>query len=236
MNAAQSYTQTDTLQFPSRVGQYAVRVVTDSNQKVQELSFANNSGTSSPVNDQALYHATIATSVTTVTNGTPIPLYGIASLTSNGQPAANVPVAVGIMVAGTTCTLTAMTNGNGQYSITFQPLANETGEYSVSADDPGVTNPAVQAQFEIVGMTASPTSENVKIIPNTPLTGQITLTNLTDIALTGITATTSGGPAGLTAQVTPPSTIPARWSRSKSIVGFDRPIPPCCNVLQTPPS
>ncbi len=100
-------------------------------------------------------------------------LSGVATLTSDGNPAADVPVAVQILVDGTTRTLTATTDSNGNYSVTFQPLPDEAGEYSVTAGDPGVTNPPVQAQFEIVGMTASPATGNVTIVPNTPLTGAI---------------------------------------------------------------
>ena len=100
-------------------------------------------------------------------------LSGVATLTSDGAPAADVPVAVQILVAGTTRTLTATTDASGNYSVTFQPLPNEAGEYSVTAADPGVTNPAVQAQFAIVGMTASPATANVTVVPNTPLTGHV---------------------------------------------------------------
>ena len=207
VNAGQSYTRTETLFFPATVGPYVVRVVTDAGQSIQELSYANNTGTSSQVNDQAAYTATVSTTVTAVSSGTPVPLFGVATFTSTGGPAADVPVAVGIMVDGTTRTLTATTDFRGDYTITFQPLQNEAGEYSVTAADPGVTNPPVQAQFAIVGMTATPASANVQVIPGTPLTGQFTLTNLSDVALTGLTATTSGGPAGLSVQLTAPSQI-----------------------------
>ena len=157
VNAGQSYTQTDTIPSPSTVGQYIVRVVTDSGQSVQELSFSNNTGVAAqPFNDQAAYTATVSPSATTVSSGTPVVLSGVATMTSNSAPAADVPVAVQILVAGTTRTLTATTDSSGHYSVTFQPLPNEAGEYSVTAADPGVTNPAVQAQFEIVGMTAIP--------------------------------------------------------------------------------
>ncbi len=54
--AGQSYTQSDSLHLPATVGQYIVRVVTDADQSVQELSFSNNTGTAAqPVNDQASY-------------------------------------------------------------------------------------------------------------------------------------------------------------------------------------
>ena len=208
VNAAQSYLQTATLSFPSTVGQYIARVVTNTDQSVEELSFSNNTGTSAqPMNDQASYSATVSTNVITVSNGTPIPLFGVATLASTGAPAADVPVAVQILVAGTTRTLTATTDSSGHYSVTFQPLQNEAGEYSAAAAEPSVTNPAVQAQFEIVGMTASPASANVHVVPNTPLTGQFTLTNLSNVTLTGLTATARGGPAGLSVQLTAPSQI-----------------------------
>ena len=45
------------------------------------------------------------------------------------------------------------------------------------------------------------------VVPNTPLTGTFTLTNLSDVTLTGLTATASGGPAGLTVQLTLPGQI-----------------------------
>jgi RHS repeat-associated protein len=208
VNAGQSYMQSDTIPSPSNVGQYMVRVVIDTGQSVQELSYSDNTGVAAqPFNDQAAYTATVTASATVVSAGTPVVLSGAATLAIDGAAAGGVPVAVGILVAGTTRTLTATTDASGNYSVTFQPLPNEAGEYSVTAADAGVTNPTVQAQFQIVGMTASPPSANVTIVPNTPLTGQFTLTNLSNVTLTGLTATASGGPANLTVQLTPPSQI-----------------------------
>ena len=55
LNPGQSYTQTVTIQSPSSVGQYLVRVVTDTEDSVQELSYTNNTGVAGqPYNDQAL--------------------------------------------------------------------------------------------------------------------------------------------------------------------------------------
>jgi RHS repeat-associated protein len=208
VNPGQSVTQTDTLQFPAAVGQYIVRVVTDTGHTVEELSFSNNTGTAAqPLNNQASYTATVSTTVTTVSSGTPVPLTGVATMTSNSAPAANKPVAVEIMVAGTTRTLTATTDSSGHYSITFQPLQNEAGQYSVAAADPGVSNPAVQASFQIVGMTASPAFATLQVVPLTPLTGHFTLTDLSSTPLTGLVATAQGGPAGVTVQLSVPPTL-----------------------------
>ena len=214
VNPGLGYTQSDnTIPSPSTVGQYLVRVVTDGGQSVQELNFSNNSGTAAqPLNDQAAYSATVNSNATTVTNGTPIVLSGVATMAVGNAAAAEVPVAVQIQVGGTTRTLTATTDANGAYSTTFLPLPNEAGEYSVAASDPGVTNPAVQAHFQIIGFASTPTRDNVTVIPNTPLTGHFTLTNLGDTVLTGLTATVYGGLPGLTVQLTPPSQLPASGS------------------------
>ena len=182
-----------------------MRVVTDSGQSVQELSYSNNTGVAAqPYNDQAAYTVTVTPSATTVSAGTPVVLSGVATLTSDGDPAADVPVAVQILVAGTTRTLTATTDSNGNYSVTFQPLPDEAGDYSVTAADPGVTNPAVQAQFAIVGMTAFPGHREGDGRSQHAADGHFTLTNLSDVTFSGLTATASGGPAGLTVQLTPP--------------------------------
>ena len=174
--------------------------MTDSGESVQELTYTNNTGVAGqPWNDQAAYTATATPSAAVVSAGTPVVLSGVATMTSDGDPAADVPVAVQILVDGTTRTLTATTAPNGTYSVTFQPLPDEAGSYSVTAADPGVTNPAVQASFEIVGMSASPATGNVTVVPDTPLTGSFLLTNLSDVTLTGLTATYTGAPAGMSA-------------------------------------
>ena len=204
----QSYTQSDTITAPSNVGEYFVRVVTDSGASVQELAYSNNTGVAGqPYNDEPAYTTTVTPSASVVSAGTPVVLWGVATLTSDNDPAANVPVAIQILVDGTTRTLTGTTNASGDYSVTFQPLPDEAGNYSVTAADPGVTNPAVQAQFTIVGMTATPATANVTVVPNTPLTGTFTLTNLSDETLTGLSGSYSGEASGMTVQLTLPSEI-----------------------------
>ena len=40
----QTYTQNDTITLPTDVGQYLLRIVTDPDQSIQELSYGNNTG------------------------------------------------------------------------------------------------------------------------------------------------------------------------------------------------
>ncbi len=160
---------------------------------------------------QSPYYATVSTTITTpVLNGTPIPFAGQAISTATGQPVAGVPVSVDVLVAGTERVLNATTDANGNYAVTFQPLPTEAGVYSIAAGYPGATIGPSQGQFTIVGMTANPANiASLSLAPGTPLTGQITLTNLTDMPLTGLAATVEGGPTGLTSQLTIPQTLEA---------------------------
>jgi hypothetical protein len=217
--AGQAYTQTATITLPTGVGQYNVRVVADADQQLQELAFNNNSasGTQS-INVQAPYTATVSTTIaSSVPTGTPVPLSGLATLIASGQPAANVPVAVQILVDGTERTLTATTDAQGDYSTTFQPLANEAGDYAITAGYPGAPLGTTQAQFQIVGISATPPNATLQVVPDTPLTGQFTLTNMTDAPLSGITATAESGPAGLSVQLNTPQTL---WPSGQATLSY----------------
>ncbi|HWE97612.1 MAG TPA: CARDB domain-containing protein [Tepidisphaeraceae bacterium] len=208
--AGGSYFQTQTITLPTAPGHYSVRIVADSGQNVQELSFNNNALSSAQLLDvTAPYNASVFTTLTgPVANGTPIALSGHASLRGTNLPAANVPVAVYVTSAGLVRTLTATTDGNGNYSTTFLPFPLETGTYSISAGYPGAPVGASQGQFTIVGITANPLHDSLRVQVGTPLDGQITLTNLGTTDLSGITAVAQGGPAALNVQLNVASMLP----------------------------
>jgi hypothetical protein len=127
LDVGASYTQNATIALPNSIGQYAVRVVTDTNNQLQELSFQNNSLTGPTVNVQPPYTATVTTTLTApISIGTPVTLSGHATLTASGQPAANSPVTVFVIVNGMQRTLNATTDANGNYSTVFQPLGFDT--------------------------------------------------------------------------------------------------------------
>ena len=92
-------------------------------------------------------------------------------------------------------------------SVTFQPLPQEAGVYSINADHPGVLTDIVQGQFTIVGLSSQPASNSSTIVPGTPYTGQFTLTILSNVPLTGLTAVYQGGPSNTDVQLTLPQTV-----------------------------
>ena len=89
--------------------------------------------------------------------------------------------------------LTATTDANGNYTVTFTPLPNEAGAYTVAAAHPSVVEDVIQAQFELVGMSANPSSLSLRVVPGTPLTGTVEVDNLGSVPLTGLSIAAQGG-------------------------------------------
>ena len=146
-------------------------VTTDSGQSIIEPETA---AQRSQIDPTALtfgsYVVTAQTTATTVQAGSAIVFTGSATDTGTHQAVPNVPVDVDISVYGTTRTYTATTDSSGNFTLVFQPLAKETGNYQFTAAPHGGTNSNVQGTFTIVGMAV--TAQNtLTVAPGVPLTG-----------------------------------------------------------------
>ncbi|MHB9035901.1 MAG: fibronectin type III domain-containing protein [Armatimonadota bacterium] len=153
------------------------------------------------------YAASVSTDAEVVPAGTPIVFNGQTTLIGTGQSVGNVPVSIRIRVKGTRRVFATTSNASGQFQFTFNPLANEAGIYTVSAEHPGVAQDTVQDMFTIVGMSVSPAQAGYDLVPGVPVQDQADLINLGDTPLTGIHAEISGAPSYLSVQVNPPSSL-----------------------------
>jgi YD repeat-containing protein len=94
---------------------------------------------------------------------TPILITGRAWMRSTRQAAPNVPMLVKIANGGFERTENVLTDTNGLFSTTFQPLETEPGGiYSVWAVHPDLNDRTVQASFAIERVLASPARFTVK--------------------------------------------------------------------------
>ena len=185
-------------------GVYWALVTANVDGAAAESNTANDTGASpTPMVVSVEYTATVQADVTNVPAGTPVPLTGSATLLSGG-PATNVPVNLIITVNGLPRTLGVDTDANGNFSTLFTPLATEAGTYTVTAVAPGVTNGPVQAEFNILGMTANPASLALNLSPGTggTVNGPVNLQNVNAVPLTGLTATVSNLAANLSVTLT----------------------------------
>ena len=93
--------------------------------------------------------------------------------------------------AGTTRTIPFTTDNSGSATVNFTPLLGEVGLVQYAAALPGVNNPAAQGSFTLIGLSASPASATPVLTVGVPQTNTITLSNLTSVALSGLTASVS---------------------------------------------
>ncbi|MEI8320302.1 MAG: hypothetical protein WCH79_20415, partial [Planctomycetia bacterium] len=146
----------------------------------------------------AAYRATASVAVDVSLQGAAVTITGRAFDPESGTAAGGVPVTVRVTVKGTRRIVDAVTGADGTYTAVFQPLANEAGSYTVCADHPGITHDVVQDSFRIYGMRANYAFFNATVTGGSPVTGALSITNLGDLPLTGVTVEAVELPGNLT--------------------------------------
>jgi hypothetical protein len=203
MQPGQTYERSATYFAPDQTGSYWIVVQTNSGLTLDEALLTNDSAVSpQAMQVQPSYTATVQAGVSVAAAGTPIPLSGTATL-AGGGPAEDDLVNIFIFTDGTQRIISALTNDEGDFSTTFQLLPGEAGVYTIGAANPGVSQATVQGGFDIIGMSVQPTTASLSLVEDsTPVGGQVTLTNLTPIALSDLQATVVGAPSNLDVTVT----------------------------------
>ncbi|MEI9864604.1 MAG: CARDB domain-containing protein [Limisphaerales bacterium] len=208
----ESYTNSASFELPSQPGTFWVIVTANGNNAITELNANNNSAVGwPPITVNPAYRAQL-TSVTpgTAASGSPILLQGRTYYPSNNAAAPNRTASVRVLVNDTRRIFPVTSDANGNFSYTFQPLSTEAGDYTACADHPNVTNLSAQVAFTLLGFAALPASVSPVLLPSTPVTGTILLSNLTGHALSGLTFTTPNLGDNLSAQfVVTNTTLPA---------------------------
>lgn len=200
LTPGQGFSQTLQLRAPTAIGPCWLIVVTDPEGSVAETLEDNNTAVSVlPVQVVAAYHATVATDITTATAGTPIPLSGQARRAGSAEPMPYALVNIHVGLRDTRRLIAALTDETGGYTATFTPLPTEAGHYTLGADHPGAAETAVQDEFFLLGFQAQPASVALTLAESCRATGAVTLVNLGELPLNGLSADVVSQPAGLAA-------------------------------------
>ncbi|WP_218933767.1 CARDB domain-containing protein [Rubripirellula lacrimiformis] len=211
----QSYSRSAIVTLPTMPGQYFLIVQVDANDSVREVLETNNYVVSaSAITIEAPYTATVSSGIETASVGTPVSLAGTATKV-DGSPAVSVDVAVNISVRGTNRVLPATTDADGNFAVTFVPLPGEGGQYSVSATYPGIAPTDSQDAFQLLGLQPTEGFDFINLTSGATTTQTITVRNLADVDLSGLTVEAIDIGTGLT--VTPriadgANTLPASES------------------------
>ncbi|HRT58988.1 MAG TPA: CARDB domain-containing protein, partial [Candidatus Paceibacterota bacterium] len=194
--------QTLPLRLPMAAGQYWVVVVADALNNVVELLEDNNVRVSAtPIQVNPAYHVTVATDLEVAPANTPVPMAGQA-FRSGGAPAQFVPVNIHVRVRGTTRTIAAITDVQGRFATTWQPLPGEAGYYEISAAHPGEPVPAPQDSFYLLGMKAQPAQPSARLSEGSSIGGSVRIENLSDVPLTGLAVEILSKPPNVNATLT----------------------------------
>ena len=197
----QFFGQTRQARLPLEPGDYWLVVSTDIAGQIGEVLEDNNTGVSvQPVRVNEAYRPTVVADLEAAPAGTPVPLRGTALKVATGGPAPFVLVNIHLHVRGTRRVISAITDDQGRFAATFQPLPGEAGFYEIGAAHPGRTSAPIQDSFTLHGMRAG-TVEGLRLAEQSSLVGQVPLENLGDVPLTGLTVTVISNLAGV--QVSP---------------------------------
>jgi hypothetical protein len=202
--AGASYTRNVSVLMPRTTGTYYVIVIADYGNAVRELNEGNNTAVlSQPIEVRAAYSAAVLTASEIVPANTPILFTGSATK-DNGSPAAIATVSIHIKLNDTERIISAITNSLGKFSVTWHPLRNEGGTYTIGATHPGVSTAVPQDSFEIltISIDAPPT---VNMHESDTVVVQATVRNPNGRDLHGLAMAASGTPAGLSIRPTVPN-------------------------------
>ncbi|WP_353848005.1 S8 family serine peptidase, partial [Microcystis sp. M59BS1] len=196
---------------PKNGGQYYLIATTDANNTVNEgtgLGEQNNT-VITPITVIPAYKATVYTDTVIGTNRQAVTLRGNAVNNADNSPVPFEFVTIRIENNGTIRELSAFTDGNGNFVKSFNPLPTEGGQYNINAYFPNnpTEDTAPEDSFQLLGMKFNTSQVTNKVIADTPFTGTVTLENITNIGITGITATVDSVVPGWNVQVNTPSSL-----------------------------
>jgi hypothetical protein len=203
--AGQSIGREIELRLPEQPGDWWIIVVADSGNAVFEADEGNNLAVSAgPVAVAAAYDASVAAEIDSAPAGTPVTLSGDAWWRASGVPAAEVEVAVHVEVRGILRRLSATTDAEGRYSVTFTPLPGEAGEYLIGAVHPGAEPGPLadwqQDSFRLFGIQVEPASLPLDVVVGGSASVDLVLRNQSELPLSGLTAMLQQAPDGVDAQ------------------------------------
>lgn len=173
----------------------------------------SNNTTITPVTVTPAYRGTVYSDTETAIAGNPVTLRGQALSNSDNSPVAFEFVKVRVENKGNIREFDAFTDGNGNFVRQFTPLPGEAGTYNINAYFPGFASEDTTPEdsFTLLGMRFEQndqflTQVSQRITEGTTFNGSVKLQNLSNLSLSGLTATVNGAPSDWTVNVTPEKT------------------------------
>jgi hypothetical protein len=147
---------------------------------------------------ETAYSAGVQANFETAPAGTPVTFAGQATWTINDKPAGNMEVVVHVTTQGMERKLPAVrTDQDGRFETVWQPLGREAGRYLVWADRPDVVDEPAEDEFVLFGAAIEPNAVDHRVLAGQRIERSVTIRNLGDAELAGLSARVENAPANL---------------------------------------
>lgn len=199
-----SLTLTKTIILPNTVGNHSYYAVVNQENKVQELSFTNNTSQDVTISTTAPFSVTVSTNKSVYNQGEKILITG--QLTGNGT--ANTDVDLYVINEGSRQVKKVTTDAEGTFTYEWELYALQSGHFTVGACYPNEGLKTEMAAFDVYGLRRSNTNYvKCEIGDGETAEGQIGIYNPGVLELTGVKAVVVSSPDNCEATVNIPATI-----------------------------
>ncbi|QDK77420.1 hypothetical protein EXU85_01935 [Spirosoma sp. KCTC 42546] len=215
--AGQTKVLANSFKAPDAPGVYKLLFWVNPTATLTELLFTNNVSEPASLTVEPAYTASALVGPTYFLQGNSVSITGTATR-SNGSTVANSPVEVYVITKGIRRKVLTLTDASGNYSVQFAPLSSESGHYVVGASSPGLNQTTEQDAFDVLGVRINGgTTAQFKVTLNEPLTGSLSLENLSDKSLTNFTLAPVTLPNGASIQF---ATLPTLAGNASTNIGY----------------
>ncbi len=188
----------DVATAPYEPGMYNLLFQINPDFTLTEIQYLNNTSSPVSVEIEPDYEGIAMVDAATFLQGSSIEITG--SSIRDGAPYPNAELEVYIITENTLRReIVVTTDENGDYSTTFEPLPNESGDYIVGASFPGLNATDVQDEFDILGVKINNNNYLIwEILLGETLNGTISVENLSSTPLNNVTIGSVSLPSGVT--------------------------------------
>ncbi|MBR6188343.1 MAG: hypothetical protein IKQ59_05235 [Prevotella sp.] len=200
-----SQTLTRTVTLPLVTGTYSYyAVVNDGDNKVQELSYNNNTSRDVSVKAISPFSVTVGTDKTVYNQGEKVIFSG--QVTGNG--AANTPLDLYLIFEGTRQVQGVTTDAQGRFTYEWTLVERQMGHFDVGACYPGEGLRTVMSSFDVYGLSKASYSNNTcDVICGDTHNGYFDVINPSSLPLTNVQVQLLEVPATCEATMNMPSAI-----------------------------
>lgn len=206
LNPGESISLSKSIALPSAVGVHEVYAVVNELKTEKELLYTNNISGKVTVNVLSPFRATLSADRTAYQRGDSVELAGHVE----GKVAEGDEVEVYVINDGLRQAVSAKVDASGDFSAVYAPYSAQIGHFTAGACYPGEGLDAEMASFDVLGMrTNSKAPIRHETVVGETVSGTISLTNPTSVALTGVRAAVASVPDNIEVSFKCPSSIGA---------------------------